>query len=103
MMIGKKLLIRALATHAVLLILASTALDAGTTAKVFFYGAIAFWIGAVFIYLRTKEQISKLAIYYLKYGLVLLFLLSAIIGPSVWGIDFRAKALADHKTKADGR
>jgi len=97
----KKSLLRALVVNVVVLLLASTILDHGATAKAFIVSMVAFWAGALVITIRTKDQMSSVSIYYLKYGLVVLFFLSAIIGPAIWRYDYRAMAKPNHTIKAD--
>ena len=82
----RKYIIWSLVVQMFLFLLASMALDFGETFFVFAYSAVAYWIGVAIIIRRKANEPIRTDVLYLKYGLILLSMVSCILSPMIWAL-----------------
>lgn len=76
----------ALCMQAFLVLVAVAALDRGETMYAFTYAAVSFWAGVISIRMRRPKLESRTDILFLRYGIVLLSLLSYSLSEVVWSL-----------------
>lgn len=69
-----------------ILILASMVLDGGGIAQVCFYALVAFWVGVVVLYVRRRGVLSKVDLFLIRWGYIVVCIISFFITRLVWGL-----------------
>ena len=69
-----------------LLFFSSLMLDGGTFFSITCVGALAFWVSVILIILRNPKKPTKTDLEYIKYGALLIAVLSHIIVNTIWRI-----------------
>jgi len=69
-----------------LLLLSGIVTDMGETLVAFLYGAVAYWSGVAIILRRKSAVPIRTDVLYLKYGLIVLSLLSVTLSPFIWAL-----------------
>ena len=73
-----------LVTQSAILVLTSMVLDGGGIFQVCFYALVAFWCGVVALYFHRQGALSRVDLLLLRYGYILLCILSFFITRLIW-------------------
>ena len=82
----RKFILRSLVVQVFLLLIACILTDGGQTLIGFIYGAFAYWFGVAMILRRKSTVPVSTDVMYLKYGLIVLSLLSCTLSPVIWAL-----------------
>jgi len=82
----RKSILWSVVVQVLLLLLAAILIDGGQTLIAFIYGAVAYWFGVAMILRRKSTAPISTDVMYLKYGLIVLSLVSMILSPAIWAL-----------------
>ena len=82
----RKSILWSLVLQVFLLLIGCTITDGGLTLITFLYSAVAYWFGVALILRRKSTAPISTDVMYLKYGLIVLSLLSCTLSPAIWAL-----------------
>jgi hypothetical protein len=82
----RRYIVWSLVVQVLLFLLASITFDYGETFVAFTYSAVAYWIGVAMILRRRSNELIRTDVFYLKYGLIVLSLVSWNLSPMIWAL-----------------
>ena len=82
----RKYILWSLFVQVFLLLLTGIVTDMGETLVAFIYGSVAYWSGVAIILRRKSAVPNRTDVLYLKWGLVVLSLLSVTLSPFIWAL-----------------
>ena len=82
----RKYIVWSLVVQTLLFLMASITLDYGETFVSFIYSSVAYWFGVAMILRRKSTEPIRTDVIYLKYGLIVLSLMSWNMSPVIWAM-----------------
>lgn len=82
----RKYIVWSLVVQVFLFLMASITLDYGETFVAFIYSSVAYWIGVAMILRRKSNEPVRTDVLYLKYGLIVLSVVSWMWSPMIWAL-----------------
>ena len=82
----RKYIVWSLVVQGFLFLMASITFDYGETFVAFIYSSVAYWFGVAMIHRRKSTEPIRTDVLYLKYGLILLSLVSWNLSPMIWAL-----------------
>ena len=82
----RKYIVWSLVVQGVLFLMASITLDNGETFVSFIYSSVAYWLGVAMILRRKSIEPIRTDVLYLKYGLMVLSLVSWNLSSVIWAM-----------------